>query len=526
MPLEPQKKIRPFFLILLQAVLSIEFLLGTYSPPAYATFNLYPAGDLGVSPSHASWISTIYFAGQAFGLFIGPWLDRALGRVRSLLWAICFFALFDFLVAVSTDYYLSLFYRLLLGISGGSTMTLCQLNLLDYYPINRWPFVSAYFGFLQVSVFGFGPVLGGFINENFGWRAYFLTSFSLHLFCGLIASWIMLFLPEKPPEHKRENLSFDWVGFMLLFFSALCFQTLVTRGQDEDWYNSTFIDLLFILGTISLVYFIVWETGEKKPFMNVKLFLKPTFVVSVIVAPIAFALVYGLFSTLVFNLQLLKSATNFSSFQAGLAMAPLLFFLPFLYPASVFLSPRMDPRLIASLLLAILGIFCYWTGYYDFFRKRAFFDQFFNQYVLLSQVLNGAYVGLIPPLNAMAVHELSRKNQESAVNTGILLRTYFLTWGGGLLGTMVMEHRRDFQQTRLVETFSGQNPESMQLIDSLRGLGLTDLQIQSKLVEQAANHSVILALDDTYRLCSWIFFFMALLVWFPSLGKRNKEKLS
>ncbi|QSR89102.1 MFS transporter [Methylacidiphilum caldifontis] len=522
MPLEPKKKLRQSLLILLQGILSIEFLLGTYSPPAYATFNLYPSGDLGVSPSHASWISTIYFAGQAFGLFLGPWFDRFLGRVRALFFAISFFALFDFLVAVSSDYYLSLFFRLLLGIAGGSTMTLCQLNLLDYYPINRWPFITAYFGFLQVSVFGFGPVLGGFINEYFGWRAYFLTSFSLHVICGLIASWIILFLSDQHPEHETKEVYFDWVGFILILFAALCFQTIVTRGQDEDWYNSTFIDLLFIFGSVSLVYFIVWEIGEKKPFINIKLFLKPTFIISAIIAPVTFAIVYGLFSTLVFNLQLLKNATNFSSFQAGLAMAPLLFFLPFLYPSSVFLSQRIDPRLIASILLTLLGIFCYWTGYYDFFRKRAFFDQFFNQYILLTQVLNGAYVGLVAPLNAIGIHGLSKKNQESAINSVILLRTYFLTWGGGLLGTMVMEHRRDFQQTRLVETFSGQNPESMQFISSLHQLGLNDLQIHSKLVEQAANHSVILALNDTYRLCSWIYFFLALLVWLPSLKKAER----
>jgi DHA2 family multidrug resistance protein len=521
MAFETKKELKPALLVLLQGLFSIEFLLGTYSPPAYATFNLYPAGDLGVSPSHASWISTIYFAGQAFGLFIGPWFDRAFGRVQSLLFSIGFFALFDFLVAISSDYYLSLFFRLLLGISGGSTMTLCQLNLLDYYPISRWPFVITYFGFLQVSVFGFGPVVGGFINESFGWRAYFLTSCSLHIICGLIISWILIVLTEKRQDDKPVPLPFDWIGFMLLLFAALCFQTLVTRGQDEDWYNSTFIDLLFLFGVISLLYFVVWEMGEKNPFINLKLFLKPTFLISSIITPISFAIVYGLFSTLVFTLQVLKNHTNFSSFQAGLAMAPLLFFLPIIYPLSVFLSPRINPKLIASFLLTLLGIFCYWTGYYDFFNKRAFFDQFFNQYILFSQVLNGAYVGLVPALNAIAINGLSKKNQESAVNTSILLRTYFLTWGGGLLGTMLMEHRRDFQQTRLVETFTSQNSESLSFIASLQHLGLNSLQIQSKLVEQAASHSIILALDDTYRLCSWIFFLMAILVWIPAM-KRKK----
>ncbi|QDQ42172.1 hypothetical protein kam1_933 [Methylacidiphilum kamchatkense Kam1] len=92
-------------------------------------------------------------------------------------------------------------------------------------------------------------------------------------------------------------------------------------------------------------------------------------------------------------------------------MAPLLFFLPIIYPLSVFLSPRINPKIVASILLILLGIFCYWTGYYDFFNKRAFFDQFFNQYILFTQVLNGAYVGLVPALNAIAINGLSKKTK-------------------------------------------------------------------------------------------------------------------
>ncbi|WP_244229044.1 MFS transporter [Candidatus Methylacidiphilum fumarolicum] len=496
-------KVSFFFLHL---VLSTEFLLAVYSSSAYAVLNRHAVGELGQSPSHAMWTSTIFFIGRALGMFLSPWLSTAYGKARSLLGAIIILILSNFILALTTDFYLFLFFRLPLGLAAGAVMMLCQYVLMDFYPISKWPFVTTLFGFLLLTTFGFGPPFGGVLQEyRWNWRDYFLINLLLHM----ILFWILFVFLRKKNDITR-SVPLDWIGLSLLTVCFFSFQIVVSRGQDEDWYNSFFINCFFFLGMSSLVYFIVWELGEKEPFFDVRHFLKLNFSIANVLGPISFGVLYGAFSVLIGALQQL----GYTSFLSSLPLPPMLFCLPFLYPLSVFLSNRSDPRPVASLCFALLSLFCYMTSNYDFFNRRSFFIQT----VLLSQILLGGMVGLLPAINRISIEDLSKRNQQKAINEGILLRTFSFSIGGGLLGTL-LEHRTAFQQVRLVETRSLFDPQVVEFLQRLRDWGLDSMQALKVYGNLVSQRSYILAVDDTFRFCAILYLFITFFIWFARIKK-------
>ncbi|QSR89101.1 MFS transporter [Methylacidiphilum caldifontis] len=498
------------FFFAIHLLLAMEFLLATYSSSSYAVLNRHAVGELAQSPSHASWTSTIFFVGRGLGMFISPWLSQSLGKVRSLYSAIVILILSNLVMAIGEDFYLFLLIRFFLGLAVGAVMMLCQYVLMDFYPINKWPFVTSLFGFLLMTTFGFGPSFGALIQEShWNWREYFTLNVLLHSL-GLAFLWALL---GKKEEEKRK-IPFDGVGFLLITLCFISFQTLASRGQDEDWYNSLFINVLFFIGVASLIYFFVWELGEKKPFFDVRLLLMSNFLIANLIGPLSFGALYGAFSILIGALQ----EIGYSSFLSSLPLIPMLVCLPILYPLSVYLSNRSDPRPIASFCFALLALFCYMTSTYDFFNRRSYFVQS----VLVSQLFLGGMVGILPPLNRMVIEGLSPRHQQIAINWSILLRTFSFTVGAGLLGTL-LEHRTAFQQSRLVETRSLFDPSVMEFLQRLRELGLDSLQALKEYAYLVSQRSYILAVDDTFRFCAILYFFVSFFVWASKIKKLKKE---
>ncbi|VVM07876.1 partial Multidrug export protein EmrB, partial [Methylacidimicrobium cyclopophantes] len=285
-------------------VLPLEFALALYGSSSYAAFSLFSIGDLGQSPSHASWSSAIFFSGRAFGMFLAPWLSRRFRPTPSLL-ASCFgLSASSFLCGLVGDFYLFLGLRLVLGFFSGTAMILAQFLTLRLHPVERWPNVITGFGLLLGSTFAFGPNLGAWMEEPVGWRAFFLDVSLLHFFFGGLL-WAVLVRRKE----ERVAFRFDWTGLSLLLLSALSLQTAVVRGQDEDWYNSTWIVLLLVVGVLSLIAFGVWELGEREPLIDVRLFLQPHYSIGVFASSLLLLLAFGMLSLVLLNLQTIGGYT-------------------------------------------------------------------------------------------------------------------------------------------------------------------------------------------------------------------------
>ncbi|WP_018291544.1 MFS transporter [Verrucomicrobium sp. 3C] len=508
--MKPEIVLRGWRFWTIQFVLPLEFVLALYGSSSYAAFNLYSVGDLGQSPSHASWSSAIFFAGRGFGMFLAPLVSRRFRSIPSLL-ASCFgLSAVSFFCGLIGDFYLFLVLRLLLGFLSGTAMILAQFITLRLHPVERWPNVITGFGLLLGSTFAFGPNVGAILEEAVGWRAFFLIAALLHLFFGSLL-WAVLVRRQEEPVAFR----FDWVGLGLMLLSMLFLQAVVVRGQDEDWYNSTFVIVLAAVSVLSLIAFVIWELGQKEPLIDVRLFLQPHYTTAVLASSVLLMLAFGMLSLILLNLQ---AVGGYTPDLAARSFLPVFLLMPAGWILATYLNRHVDPRWPSALYLLGFAAFAYWVSTYDYFGRRSWYTN-----LLGSQVLEGFCLGAIATLTAVALQRTPRHRESTASQTLMLVRTYGMSWGPGILGTF-LTHRTAFQQTRLVETAPWGDPAFGLALDRLLQAGASSLQGVRLLGRYASSHAVMLATEDVFRFCFWCFLGLAILVCTPLARKREPTR--
>ncbi|CAB4243894.1 Inner membrane component of tripartite multidrug resistance system [Methylacidimicrobium sp. AP8] len=504
--MKPEIPLRGWRFWAVHLVLPLEFLLALYGSSSYAAFTLYTVGDMGQSPSHATWTSAVFFAGRGLGMFLAPFVSRRFRSVPSLLASCYGLSAVSFLCGLTGDFYLFLVLRLVLGFFSGTAMILAQFLTLRFHPPERWPNVITGFGLLLGSTFAFGPNVGGVLEEAVGWRGFFFIAALLHLFLGGLL-WAVLPRRREEPVPYR----FDGVGLGLLLISMLSLQTLIVRGQDEDWYNSTFVVALAAAGVLSLVAFAIWELGEKEPLIDVRIFLQPHYTIGVLAGSTLLLLAFGMLSLLLGNLQTLE---GYTPDLAARSMLSVFLLAPAGWILATYLNRHVDPRWPSAFYLAGFAAYAYWVSTYDYFGRRSWYT-----YLLGSQVLQGFCLGGVATLTAVALQGTPRHRESAASQTLVLVRTYAMSWGPGLLGAL-LTHRTAFQQTRLVETAPWGDPAFGWAADRLLQTGASPLQAIGLLGRYAASHAAILATEDVFRFCSWCFLGLAILVCTPLAKKR------
>src|SRR5579863_2015996 len=127
------------------------------------------AGDLAVSPDNGTWVITSFAVSQAIMLPITGWLARRFGEVRLFLLSTALFTLTSVLCGLSTDLPMLIFFRVLQGAVSGPMIPLSQSILLANYPAHRKGFATSIWAMTAVVGPIFGPILGGWITDNYSW---------------------------------------------------------------------------------------------------------------------------------------------------------------------------------------------------------------------------------------------------------------------------------------------------------------------------------------------------------------------
>ncbi len=503
--------------VLLNFALLLGNVLVLFNTGAFASISLHATGELGVSPSHASWIQTYYFISLAVALPVSAWLAARFGEVRWYLIAMLAMALGSLLCSLTHDLAWFLLGRALQGFFGGLTIPLSQTLLLREYPEPKKAFGISLWSMAALSPFTLGPLLGGWIADNLGWHWLFYLNVPLPLLSAALV-WALLF----DRVSVRSLRPFDTMGFALLAIALACLQTALNQGQDEDWYNSAFIVSLAIAGVLALVYFIIWELGERYPLLNLRLFARRNFAIGTIGLSVGFLLMYGLLSVLLVRLQ---SVSGYTSFLAGAVLVPLLFFAKPMAGFFHLIAHRYDARLLACLNMLSFALFCYMTSTYDFFQRNSWFT-----HTLWSQVLEGFCLGgLFVPMTTLFLSGLNAKRQTQAVELGGILRILGGSAASPLLGVL-WERRTAFHQSHIVQTLGTYDALGREALTGLDAAGFHGQLTIARLAQTATQHAAILGLDDAFRLSAWIFLGLATWVWFaypvkPITKMGKKERL-
>ena len=277
----------------------------------------YMAGNLGASNDESTWVLTSYLVSNAIVLPISGWLASLFGRKRFFVVCIFLFTLASVFCGTAASLGMLLLFRVLQGAGGGGLQPMAQAILADVFPPQKRGLAFALYGITAIMAPTIGPTLGGWITDNYSWRWIFF----INLPVGILAIFLVLRLVEDPPYLRRvkgAGVSVDYIGISLLALGVGALQILLDKGQEDDWFGSTFITNLVIISAVCLIGLVIWEWHHKTPIIDVHLFKSFNFAAANVMM---FILGVLLFSSLVMMPQFLQTVLGYTAENAGLVLS-------------------------------------------------------------------------------------------------------------------------------------------------------------------------------------------------------------
>ena len=214
------------------------------------------AGNLGSSLSQGTWVITSFGVANAISIPITGWLAKRFGEVRLFLWSTVAFAIASWACGVSNSLGMLIFFRVIQGIVAGPLIPLSQSLLLSNYPPAKRSIALALWSMTVIVAPICGPILGGYISDNYHWGWIFFINVPIGALVVLLTLQSL-----RGRETRTEQRRIDGVGLALLVVGIGSLQVMLDQGKELDWFNSTEIIVLTIVAVISLSFLVVWDCG-------------------------------------------------------------------------------------------------------------------------------------------------------------------------------------------------------------------------------------------------------------------------
>ena len=314
------------------------------------------AGALGAGSSQGTWVITSYAVAEAITVPLTGWLSGRFGAVRLFCISVVLFGFFSLLCGMSTTLPMLLGMRVLQGMAGGPLLALSQTLLLRIFPKEQSMQAMGLWAMTTLLAPVVGPVLGGWLCDNYSWSWVFLINVPMALLFGLIA-WVLLKRYQDPAVIKPV----DKIGMLLLVIWVAALQIMLDEGKDLDWFSSIEIRVLAIVAVIGFVSFLIWELTEQYPIVDLRVFRHRGFTSCMLVLALAFGAFFGIN---VLTPQWLQYNMGYTTTWAGLVVAWGGLLSVAFSPIAAKLANRVDPR-----LLIFIG--CLWLGLDTLWRSIA-----------------------------------------------------------------------------------------------------------------------------------------------------------
>ncbi len=452
----PRLAINPWVVALTVTIATFMELLDT----SIANVSLpYIAGGLGRSYDEVTWILTTYLVANAVVLPMSAWLSRVFGRKNYYMACVALFTITSLLCGLAPTLGIMLMARVLQGIGGGGLAPVEQAILVDTFPPAKRASAFALYTVAIVTAPAIGPVLGGWITDNYNWRWVFLINIPIGIASLLLTSRFVhdpaSFEAERKTVRTDGKLRVDGIGIALIGIGSAALEILLDRGQIDDWFGSVFIRWCFAIGAICLTSAVFWELRQPDPLVDFRLLKTRNFAISCV---FYFIFGFGLFGTTTMIPQLLQSLYGYRAIDAGLVLGPGAFVITLLAPVGAQLVQRgiIHPRILLFGAVMVVGISMI---HYSHFNLQTDYTHY-----ALARALQGfGYAFFFVPLSVLTYSQLSPAQNNRASS----LTNFFRNWGGSFgiaFITTMSERRQNFHQSIVGGNLTASSPTLRQSV--------------------------------------------------------------
>jgi MFS transporter, DHA2 family, multidrug resistance protein len=472
------------------------------------------AGSLSATIDEATWTLTSYLVSNAIILPLTGWLSNFFGRKRMLLMSVTGFTIASFLCGLAPSLPFLIVCRVIQGACGGGLQPISQAVLLESFPPEDRGKGMGFWGLGIVVAPLLGPVLGGWLTDSYSWRWVFYINVPIGL-ASILMTRLFVF---DPPYIKRASSRIDYWGIGMLAVGIGMLQVVLDKGQEKDWFGTTWITVATVVAAVVLCSFILYELHVADPVVNLQVFKNRTYSTGVFLMSM---LGVGLYGTTVLIPLVLQTLLGYPALRAGVAMAPRGLGSFIAMPIVGLIMGKFDPRKLLTLGMIVCA-----TTLLQFSRlnlQAGYWDYFWPQFEM------GLALGLVfVPLTTTSMSPIPKETMGNATSLFNLVRNL-----GGSIGisavNSVQIRRAQMNIDVLGSHVTPYGTTTRQMLSALQGMlvskgaNMANATHQSqemifRIVQQQAN---MLAYNTVFRLLGGLFL---LLIPFIFLMHRPESK--
>jgi DHA2 family multidrug resistance protein len=411
-------------------IIAVAVMLGTFMEVLDTTVvNVslpHIAGSLSVSIDEATWVLTSYLVSNAIILPMTGWLSNYFGRKRILMTSIAGFTIASVACGMAPSLPFLIIFRVIQGATGGGLQPLSQAIMLEAFPPEGRGKAMAFWGLGIVVAPMLGPVMGGWITDNYSWRWVFYINLPVGIL-ALIMSSLFIFDP-KYISRKSSRVDYMGIGFLALGIGAL--QIMLDKGQEADWFGANYIRVLFALTIIGLAWFVINELLENQPIVDLRVFKNRSYATGVFLMTVLGFVLYG--STVLIPIYL-QQLLGYTALNAGWAMLPRGLGSFIAMPFVGILMSKVEPRKLLAIGLAVAAYSLWALGRVNL--NAGYWDVFWPQFI---QGLSMGFVFV--PLTTATHDTIPKERMGNATSLFNLMRNIGASIGIASVTTIVARH--------------------------------------------------------------------------------------
>lgn len=272
-------------------------------------------GTYAAGTDEITWVITSYLVANAIVLPITGWLANFFGRKRFYLTCLSVFTVASLASGLAPTLWFLILMRVIQGLAGGAMVPMSQAITLDAFPDEEKGYGAALYGMGAICGPIAGPLLGGWLTDNWSWPWIFY----INIPAGLVAFYLASSFIEDPPYLEKPEGRVDWQSLVFIAVGLGCLEVFLNRGDRYDWFESPFIQVFAGLSVAGIALFIWRSLTAENPLVDLRVFKLREFSSGMLLIFLASFGMYGAFVCLPLFVQTLL---HYTPTWAGIILAP------------------------------------------------------------------------------------------------------------------------------------------------------------------------------------------------------------
>lgn len=402
------------------------------------------AGTFSATRDESMWILTSYLIAAGIVIPAVDFFSKVFGRKNFFIISILLFTIASMLCGMAQNIEFMILARILQGFGGGGILPISQAIMIESFPKEKRGVAMSVFGMGVILAPIIGPVLGGWITDNWSWPWIFFINVPFGCFAAVLSHKL---IEDAPYARKQKNVKIDIRGFLYLTMWLVSLQTVLDKGNNADWFNAPWICWLSAFSLVSCILFFHTQLTRKETLIDLSVFRDKNYSAGTVIQIVIQAVLYASLAILP---QFLQSMLGYTAFLSGFTMMPRGVGCMAAMLITAALSNRIDNRILVMVGLGLLGGSTIALGSLNL--------QISNINIIIPNIIMGVGMGLsMVPIMNLAVDTLKNEQMTNATGIQNLLKNIGSAIGTSLVATMLSRFSQVHQYS-MVKSLNDLNP--------------------------------------------------------------------